>query len=162
MRGLWINQSNEDTVPTAKKSCPSSKISVILFSIIYIIAFSSTLIIHNVFTRPFQQHHGPTVRTRMAASIHEENDSTISQDITDGRTITSILMGEMAFPTPKTARLQFHPGAINLTQPQVLHYCYADPTIYKLHYPISDRQVTSFSDTYNLVLLLAESGNRHE
>mmetsp|Transcript_24070 Transcript_24070/g.58126 ORF Transcript_24070/g.58126 Transcript_24070/m.58126 type:complete len:455 (+) Transcript_24070:197-1561(+) len=172
--------SEESIMPPGKR--PSTRITVVLFSIIYMIAFSNTFFLHNVFTRPFQQYHGPEpplsgrhervnreqsqlgsyahnglMESRITTSTDEGGNSAISEEITDGNTISSILLRKISFPTTKTKssqRLRFHPGNLNLTQPQVLHHCYADPSVYKLHYPSSDRQVTFISDTYNLALLM--------
>lgn len=171
---------NEASIPSTK-ILPSSQNTLVLFSILYIAIFSNTLLIHNVFTRPFRQFHGPGHHFRrgdelkkeskgstkyayeepMEDSITRSRDQSFLEEITDGERITSILLGESAFPTEtKTQRLRFQPGKINLAQPDTLRYCYADPNIYTSHFPSSDRQVTSVSDTYELVyLMIPKSGS---
>lgn len=118
--------------------------------------------------RRHHEHHGHDVVHEVAveerilavpSSNGNRDDSTaFDGGITDGGTIASILTGKAMFPTEGkdlSRRLRFEPGTIsNLTQAETLRRCYADPSVYSLHYPMSDRQVTSVSHPYRLVLLL--------
>ena len=158
----------------------SSQRSLILFAILYIVVFFGTLRIHNVHRRAYLQLYGPirnkqTKRkgNRLLENIRAHDvsrDSTPASastikktlmegnNIIDGKTITSILRGELEFPLFR--RLRFQPGTIKLAQSEVLRHCYADPKIYAKHFPSSDRQVTSVSDKYKLVyLLVPKSGS---
>ena len=153
--------------PYQSESRQASQSALIVFAIIYVGVFFSTLFVHNGFiARPFRQSHGPAppLSGRKDAQIPKEKvsrqttydgrPSAVLGEITDGETITSMLLGEIPFPADTEAqRLRFQPGTLNLTQAHTLRHCYADP-IYQSHYPSSDRQVTSVSDYYKLLYLL--------
>ena len=172
------------------RSSSSSQRSLILFAILYIVVFFGTLRIHNVHKRSYLQLYGPirneqtkkkgnrlienirardVSRDRTPASVSAIKKTLLEgNDVIDGKTITSILRGELEFPlatestTNKSSSngLRFQPGTINLTQSEVLRHCYADPNIYAKHFPSSDRQVTSVSDKYKLVyILVPKSGS---
>ncbi|KAL7533374.1 hypothetical protein ACHAXR_005187, partial [Thalassiosira sp. AJA248-18] len=162
-----LQKKNE--VPNLARSRTALQSPVIVFSILYIAVFIHTLRFHNGFTRPFRQMYGPASRLsdtneqmpkirRTLKSISDESTidtTTISNEITDPGLITSILLGEVMFPTDtKKQRLRFQPGTLNLTQPTTLQHCFADPAIYQLHYPSSDRQVTSISESHQLIYLM--------
>ena len=159
-------------------------LALIVCSTLYSAVFFNTLLIHNVFTRPFRQLYGPGPRfldkgehiiAKERTFMHTNNERNIEvskvgpnkkigeDEITDvsGEHITSILMGEIPFAANGNAqRLRFQPGTLKLTQSQTLQYCYADPTVYQMHYPSADRQVTSVSDTYKVVyLMIPKSGS---
>lgn len=149
--------------PYQSESRQASQSALIVFAIIYVGVFFSTLFVHNGFiARPFRQTHGPAPPLsgkdaqipKESIAKYDERPSAVLGEITDGETITSMLLGEIQFSADtKAQRLRFQPGTLNLTQAHTLRHCYADP-IYQSHYPSSDRQVTSVSDYYKLLYLL--------
>ena len=170
----YMREREENEVVSPKKKCRRTTHQAVIFflALIYIKLWFNTLWLHNS-SRPYLQYHGPTridrpnekrgiryahnVSTKDTKAV--DNPATlINGRITSGETITSILRGDTDYPsdegTTKGSPLQFQPGSINLKQPEVLKHCYADPNIYARHFPSSDRQVTSVSDQYKLVLLL--------
>eukprot|EP00804_Cyclotella_cryptica_P008024 CCRYP_004534-RA/>CCRYP_004534-RA protein AED:0.09 eAED:-0.02 QI:0/0.5/0.33/1/0.5/0.66/3/250/523 len=82
-------------------------------------------------------------------------------ELYDGNTITSILLQQQQQPPPKKddpsntpLHLRFKPGTLNLSSQQTLEYCHIDTSIYKQHFPSSQRQVTSISDTHSLIYIM--------
>jgi len=151
-----INNSNDHTKKRRKETDHTHDVSAIDIS--YAHDIMSTKRTQDI------SEDGIDVLSDISAKQKHKQD-TSGDGITDGETITAILRGDVdfnqSFNTTTSEiqhRLRFQPGQINLTQAEVLRYCYANPEIYARHFPSSDRQVTSISDKYKIVYLLLPKG----
>lgn len=128
--------------------------------IVYAIVFCSTFkanqslrptTLHGPARELRKQRHGSRVRgTTELASIPNADGK---YQWTSGEEVTQILKKKLPFPDALD-RLRFLPGGLNMTHAQTLHRCWADPNVYRLHFPLGDRLITAISHDYHLIYML--------
>ncbi len=83
-------------------------------------------------------------------------------ELTDSKTIASILKEEIQFPSKdgrRQQRLKFKPGQLDVSREEALRHCFAHPDIYRDQFPMR-QQVTIVSDTYQLIyMMIPKSGS---
>ncbi len=159
---------------------------LLLMIIVYIMVFVTTLTIHQKHKR-YSQHHFYTrsrddVETRKNEMSKDRDEGNLHTSVTidlpdgqkevrgtllienqidlaGGQQVTDVLQNKILFDE-QHQRLRFVPGTLSLTPAETLSHCYADPEIYKHHFPKRRIRSIPISLKHKLVfIMIAKSGS---